>query len=228
VRKLSKAVQPLSINDYGILSYSQEGEDVVLRRFVGDKKGFYVDIGAHHPQRFSNTFFYHQLGWRGLNIDADPDLIAEFNKYRHRDINVASGVGDKSDKLIFYVFNERAVNTFVKEVAEERAKMKGWEIIEEREIPVVPLSELLKKYLPKKQKIDFMSVDVEGKDLEVLKTNDWEKYRPRFLLIECFAPGSSDEVYARITSYVGKQRYRPVAKTLFTAIYADEDVYVGR
>jgi len=129
--------------DYGITSYSQEGEDVVLRRFVGEKPGFYVDIGAHHPQRFSNTYFYYKLGWRGLNIDADPDLIEEFELERPNDINIACAVGSGSKALTFYVFNERAISTFDKSLANERSKVKGWKIVEEREIPMKSVSQLL-------------------------------------------------------------------------------------
>jgi FkbM family methyltransferase len=219
---------PVARSDYGIVSYSQEGEDVVLRRFVGEKPGFYVDIGAHHPQRFSNTYYYYLLGWRGLNVDADPDLIEEFKSLRPRDRSVACGVGNKNETLTFYVFNERAINTFDRKVAEARLKLdKSWKIIEEKRIEVVTTATLLDRYLPKRQKIDFMSIDVEGKDMEALTSNDWERYRPRFLLVECYAPGGSDKVYARTTAYMLKHRYKPVAKTIFTAIYADEDLYVG-
>lgn len=216
---------PVARGDYGTTFYSQEGEDMVLRRFVGNKPGFYVDIGAHHPQRFSNTFYFYQRGWRGINVDADPDLIAEFSVLRADDINVACAVGSKADSLIFYVFNERAVNTFDKNVAASRTKIKGWKIVEKRKISVVPLAALLDKHLPKGKIINFMSIDVEGIDLEVLQTNDWRKYRPRFLLVECFAVNSSDAREDKIVHYLNQQGYISVAKTYFTGIFADKEVY---
>lgn len=224
--KKSGAIPPETVDEYGIISYSQEGEDVVLRRFVGEH-GFYVDIGAHHPKRFSNSYFFYKLGWRGINIDADPDLIQQFESVRPRDINIATGVGAASDELTFYVFNEKAVNTFIKEVAEDRKKVKGWHVVEERKIPVVPLFELLDANLPKGQKIDFMSIDVEGKDLEVLESNDWSKYRPRFLLVECFGVGTSDKAANDINKFLKKINYQQVAKTYFTGIFADMQQYVG-
>lgn len=227
LRKQNQISPPVPRADYGIVSYSQEGEDVVLRRFMGEKPGFYVDIGAHHPQRFSNTYYYYLLGWRGINVDADPDLIEEFNALRPRDKNIACGVGGKNDSLTFYVFNERAINTFDKEIADARLKLdKDWKIIEEKKIPVVTTTELLDKHLPKRQKIDFMSIDVEGKDMEALQSNDWSRYRPRFLLVECYAPDGSDSVYKKTIAFMHKHRYKPIAKTLFTGIFADEDTYV--
>src|SRR5690349_18351333 len=74
-------------------SYSQEGEDMVLRRVFEHKAhGFYVDVGAHHPMRFSNTYFFYRRGWRGINIDARPGSKREFDRARPRDINVECGV----------------------------------------------------------------------------------------------------------------------------------------
>jgi len=211
--------------DYGIISYSQEGEDVVLRRFVGESKGFYVDLGAHHPQRFSNTYYYYKLGWNGINVDADPDLIEEFNIERPNDINISTGIGEPSEDLTFYVFNERAVNTFDKKLATMREGIKGWKIVERRTVPVVSIVELLDKHLPRKKIIDFMTVDIEGKDLEALRTNDWEKYRPRFLLIECYDMDSITDERNKIIEYLAEQEYITVARTYLTNIFADTRTY---
>jgi len=222
---MKKNIPIIPEGDYGITTYSQEGEDVVLRRFVGEKIGFYVDVGAHHPQRFSNTYYYYKLGWRGINIDADPELMAEFKNQRSNDINVACGVGDKEDSLIFYVFNERAVNTFDKRLADERSKIADWKVIAKKKIPVRKLSQILDQYLPKGQIIDFMSIDIEGKDLEALQSNDWEEYRPRFLLVECFDIDSSEGTHKDIVDFLAKQQYIQVARTYYTAIFADKNTY---
>ncbi|MFT7246563.1 MAG: hypothetical protein ACI82A_003940, partial [Candidatus Azotimanducaceae bacterium] len=70
-------------------SWSQEGEDQILRRiFEQQSTGFYVDVGAHHPKRFSNTFLFYKLGWQGINIDAMPGSMALFNRERSRDLNL--------------------------------------------------------------------------------------------------------------------------------------------
>ncbi len=222
----SPAQTPVAPGDYGIISYSQEGEDMVLRRFLNRDSGFYVDIGAHHPERFSNTLYYYKHGWRGLNVDADPDLMEDFKTARPEDINVTSAVGDSIQKLTFYVFNERAINTFDQKLAYERAKVKGWRVIAKREIPILPLERILDDHIPKNQKIDFMTIDVEGQDLEVLKSNNWKNYRPDFLLIECYdIPDLSNMKANIIIDYLKAQGYVPVAKTLLSVIFANTKTY---
>lgn len=98
---------------YALKSYSQEGEDIILRRFFGlNKKGFYVDVGAHHPKRFSNKYFFYKKGWKGINIDAIPWSMNVFKKVRPRDINIEVPISSKKQKLKYYGFNESALNGF--------------------------------------------------------------------------------------------------------------------
>ena len=103
---------------FSLKSYSQEGEDMILRRlFEKQKTGFYVDVGAHHPKRFSNTFFFYKKGWSGINIDAMPNSMRLFNEIRPRDTNLEIPISDKKQKLKYYMFNEPALNGFSKELA---------------------------------------------------------------------------------------------------------------
>ena len=93
--------------------YGQDGEDLILNRLLdGQMQGFYVDVGAHHPIRFSNTYLFYERGWTGINIDAMPGSMKKFRKLRPRDINVECGVASSSGKLTFHRFNEPALNTF--------------------------------------------------------------------------------------------------------------------
>src|SRR5689334_1853966 len=95
------------------VSYAQEGEDLVLRRFVEERRtGFYVDVGAHHPTRFSNTYFFYEQGWRGINIEPAPEAAAAFIRLRPRDINLQVGVAEATGFRTYYIFNETALNTF--------------------------------------------------------------------------------------------------------------------
>lgn len=85
-------------------SYSHFGEDLLLRGFLGDKwsldyMGFWVDIGAHHPDKLSNTKTFYRNGWRGISVDASSDAIASFNRKRKRDINVNVDIGLQSGIL---------------------------------------------------------------------------------------------------------------------------------
>ena len=166
------------------ICYSQNGEDLILNRFLDNKKeGFFVDVGAHHPIRFSNTYLFYKKGWTGINIDAMPGSMTQFNKIRPKDINIEIGVGLKNDQLTFYQFNESALNTFSKKEALSKNK-DGYEIIKSNLVQVESLENLLDKYMPKNTKIDFLNIDVEGKDEEVLISNNWEKYNPNYILVE--------------------------------------------
>lgn len=169
----------------GERSFSQEGEDRLLANiFRGKDSGFYVDVGAHHPYYLSNTHLFYKRGWRGLNIDANPECISNFRRIRKQDINVNSGVGSITGKLAFHNFEEPALSTFDEKLSLDRQK-EGRKLKEKILIQVEPLENLLDRYLPENVQIDFLNVDVEGLDLEVLKSNDWARFRPSVILVEC-------------------------------------------
>lgn len=202
-------------------SYSQEGENLILKRFFDssiDKKGFYVDIGAHHPKRFSNTYRFYKKGWRGINVDATPGSMKLFKIWRRRDINLEMGVAKESGEFTFYMFNDPALNGFHQSVADYH-KSSRYYVIAEKKIKTEPLSLILDKFLPANTAISFMSIDVEGKDLEVIQSNNWEKYRPQMLLIESLE-NSLDTIHDLESHHFLKQvGYSLFAKTVNTLIY---------
>lgn len=203
-------------------SYSQEGEDMLVRSLMKRKAtGFYVDIGAHHPYRFSNTAHFYELGWDGINVDALPGSMEIFEKERPRDTNICCGVGAKG-KLKFYIYDEPAVNTFDQAVVEQRkSENYAFSVVDTQHIDVKPLKEILDKNLPAGQQIDLLSVDVEGKDLEVLISNDWVKYRPQCILAEAYDVGIENLSEDPIAIFMQKNNYRLVSKTLNTLVFLD-------
>lgn len=217
VRRLAERLDP-----FVHLAYSQDGEDMILRRlFEGRKQGFYVDIGAHHPFRFSNTCYFHRLGWTGLSVDPNPDAMKAFVRERPSDINVCVGVSDIAGELAFHFFNEPALNTFDADLASERARIPGYRLLETRCIAVRRLDDLLTEYLPRNQTIDFLSIDVEGMDLSVLRSSDWNRFRPRVLLVEAHERTVQAIENDPINVFVAAAGYRLIAKTLNTLIYED-------
>ena len=201
------------------LSYSQEGEDILLNRLFDSKKGgFYVDVGAHHPKRFSNTYYFYRRGWSGINIDAMPGSMAPFQKERDRDINLQIGVGKSSGDLSFYMFKDGALNTFDAEIAGCR-EMDGAGVSRKVLVPVQTLAEILDAHLPAGKTVDFLSVDAEGLDLEVLESNDWEKYRPHIIVVEVFGCTAEAAMNHAISAFLAQQGYELIAKTLNTAFY---------
>jgi FkbM family methyltransferase len=204
------------------LAYSQDGEDMILRRlFERRHSGFYADVGAHHPYRFSNTCYFYRRGWRGINIDPNPDAIEAFRRARPSDTNVCVGVSDSVGYLSFYLFNEPALNTFDASLAADRETLPGYRLLETRSVPVRRLDDLLAEYLPPDQTIDFLSIDVEGLDLSVLRSNDWSRFRPRILLVEAHERSVFAIEHNPINLFVVAAGYQLIAKTLNTLIYED-------
>lgn len=204
---------------HAFLSYSQEGEDMILRRIFGGKqKGFYVDVGAHHPQRFSNTYFFYVRGWRGINIDAMPGCMDLFNDLRPADINIEAAIASERKELTYFMFDDPALNSFDERLSRSRDKT-AYHIIDRRVITTRTLAEVLDENLPPGQEIDFLSVDVEGLDLEAIKSNNWDKYRPCCVLVECvdhsFEGIEKSEVYV----YLKEKNYDLFAKTANSLIF---------
>lgn len=175
-------------------SYAQDGEDIVFLSLIEGRPcpPFYVDIGAHHPVRFSNTYALHRRGWSGINIDAAPGSMAGFNLLRPGDINLEIGISATEGHADFYIFNEPALNTFNKETAlAVEAQHARYQVTAIKKIPTKPLRDILHQHAPGKE-IGLLTIDVEGLDLEVLKSNDWNQWRPKFIMVEDhnFEPGN--------------------------------------
>lgn len=203
-------------------SYSQEGEDMVLQRiFENYSNGFFVDVGAHHPMRFSNTYIFYQQGWKGINIDPIPGCMKVFNRLRPRDINIELGVAEEEGELNYYVFNETALNSFSKELSEKRDKIeKDYYIKKVIKVEVKPLYKILEKHLQSNE-IDFLNVDVEGLDLEVLRSNDWSKYRPKFVLVEALETNLNNFEKHPIFKLMKEKNYTFYAKQVNTIFFKD-------
>lgn len=223
IRNLAKRILScLTWDQWHKQSWSQEGEDMVLSRiFQGKNTGFYVDVGAHHPKRFSNTHFFYRRNWSGINIDAMPNSMQLFKKWRPRDINLEVGVAHLSGTLDYFVFNEPALNGFSSELSSERDGAEDKYFIKEIvKIDVLPLAEIFAKHLGEK-KIDFMSVDVEGLDFDVIKSNDWVKYRPKIVLAEILKSTLQDLENDLLAKFMKKVGYEIFAKTVNTVFFID-------
>jgi len=208
-------------------SYSQEGEDVivnVLFQELGIKKGFYVDVGAHHPIRFSNTHVLYKKGWKGLNFEPNVSSGQAFRLFRRRDKTVHIGIGNEETLLDFYVFDEPAINSFDKSLSESRDKDTPYKLLKTVKIPIMKLETALDKYLPKNQKIDLMSIDVEGLDMEVLKSNNWDKYKPSVLLVEDLDFDFNNSESSEVCNYLKKLGYSIYAKTKRTFIFVSNEL----
>lgn len=187
-------------------SFSQNEEDIVIDNLLGNKPvGFYIDVGAYDPSRMSNTKRFYLRGWTGINIEPDPAKMKKFYKSRPRDINLNLGVANRDGKLTYYRFVPDTLSTFSKEVA-ENYKKEGLELVGAIKIKISKLSNIFEKYCKDRQ-IDFMSIDVEGYENEVLKGNNWKKFRPTIVCIE--AGGNFEKDSEKLLIHAG---YKKVCK----------------
>jgi len=163
-------------------SYAMDGEDIAVDLFNKKKnKGFYVDIGAHHPIQRNNTHLLFKKGWQGINIDVNQFSIDLFNFLRPNDLNLQVAVSDKEgDISFFYQKKFSQLNTTDKKIAEENFHGK----FQERKVKCQTIKNILDNSKYKNKKIDFLNIDVEGAEMKVLETLNFEIYDPSLICIE--------------------------------------------
>jgi len=168
--------------------FSQEGEDLILKRiFPADMKGFYVDVGAHHPTRFSNTYYFYQSGWRGINIDPRPDIMELFNSVRPNDINLEAAISDnvsEADGVYYVRYQEPAYNKIIFGGLDEHSEENSSEVLGVDEVEVCTLNDVIANYSDCFDRINLLSIDVEGLEMRVLNGFDIAKYMPDIVVLE--------------------------------------------
>jgi len=192
---------------YGLIlnSYSQHQEDLIIDKLLWfPDNGFYVDVWAYEPNRLSNTKRFYEKWRNGINIEPNPTKVIQFSNLRKRDINLSVGVSTELGILQYYDFFPSTLWTF-SEKDKDMYVEKWFQLINTLEVSVKKLSQILEEY--SNGKIDFMSVDVEWYDLEVLKSNDRVLYRPRVVCIEILTADETGRQDNRIVDYMLDQWY---------------------
>ena len=163
-------------------NYSIFGEDKFIERYFGNKpKGFYIDVGCYHPLDGNNTQLLYKKGWNGINLDINYYSIKLFNFLRKGDINIHSGISNKKNRLTMYYRKEiNMLNT----LDEKIAKMNFRNGYKKKNIQVNTLNYFISKYFKKLDMIDFMNIDVEGVELNVLKSLNFKIYKPKLICVE--------------------------------------------
>lgn len=205
-------------------SYSQEGEDILLARIFNDgKAGFYVDVGAHHPFRFSNTYAFYLRGWRGVNVDPRPGSMRLFRRYRPHDTNLEMGVAESRQSLTYHMFREPALNTFSDSVAAFQAT-QGRPSLSTIEVECAPLCEILRTCrVSLDGRNSFLTVDVEGLDLAVLRSNDWDVFRPSVIVAEISGRSLREVDESDVATYLGSHGYSAFSKLGHSAFFKRAD-----
>ena len=163
-------------------SYAMDGEDIAINVFNKKlEKGFYVDIGAHHPIQRNNTHLLFKKGWEGINIDVNKFSINLFNFLRPEDLNLQIAVSDKEGEIsLFYQKKFSQLNTTDKGIAKENFQGN----FQEKKVKCQTIQNILDNSKYKNKKIDFLNIDVEGAEMKVLNTLNFEIYDPSLICVE--------------------------------------------
>jgi FkbM family methyltransferase len=202
------------------LSYSQCGEDLILKTIFGKNKrqGFYVDIGCNNPIQKSNTFKLYLKGWNGICADGNADLVKKFKNIRKRDICLQAILSDSKREVIFY---QDDANHELSSIALNRGTTLKASNQNLKEIKTYSrtLEDIFDEHV-KSQQIDLLCVDVEEHDLEVLRGNNYEKYRPGIICVE-FDNGIHALGGSGLDSFLVDKGYKLLAFSSPNAFYRD-------
>jgi FkbM family methyltransferase len=205
-------------------SYSQVGEDLICDFFLGKRKtGFYVDVGANDPIHLSNSYYFYKKGWQGICVEPNPQRSKLFKIVRPRDVVLNMGVGSTEGSLDYFVFQPDTVSTFNEDEAKEFVKL-GHKLVKTQKIYVNSLANILEKNLPKKANIDILSSDTEGFDLKVLQGNDWQKFRPKLVVVETakYRGGYLERDNKDFDQLMASKEYLKLADTYINGIYIEK------
>lgn len=165
------------------ISYAQNFEDVTLWRTLRlFGPGFYIDIGANHPTRDSVTRSLYERGWRGINIEPVLYYHEALCAERPDDVNLCVAVGDEENELVFFEQPETGLSTLNVEIA-ERQKAEGISFIQ-RTVKTRTLTSICEEHLRPEKPLQFLKIDVEGFEEQVLRGMDFQRWRPWVILIE--------------------------------------------
>jgi FkbM family methyltransferase len=209
-------------------SYSQCGEDAIIEyifRLRGIHQPSYLDIGANHPFYLSNTAMFYEKGCRGVNIDANPELINLFEEYRPQDTNLNVGISNEESELDFYIMEDNTLSTFSKEECD--AMVSSGKIFSEiKKVRLTTVSKILDKYcngmFP-----DFMSLDVEGFDFQIIQSIDFEKSCPKIICVEAaeYSPLGTGARRNDLIDFLVSKGYYEYANTNLNAIMVKRDFW---
>jgi FkbM family methyltransferase len=215
------------------ISYSQLGEDLIIdfifKNFkIG--KPTYIDIGAHHPTHLSNTYLFYKNGSEGICVEPDPELFKKIKKERKNDICLNIGIGIEEEKLAdYYVMSAKVLNTFSKEEAEHLTNTTSKKIEKVIKIPLVPINKIITKYLNNKAP-NFVSLDTEGYDFKILKSLDFNNFRPEIFCVETitYTEDKTERKENEIIAFMKEKGYFVFADTYINTIFVDKNKWLNR
>jgi FkbM family methyltransferase len=205
-----------------IISYAQRFEDLYLMRcFDGRDEGFYIDIGSGHPVYDNMSFAFYLKGWNGVTVEPNPWLARLTRAVRPRDRHLETLVGAAAGEATFYVVNDfHGLSTMIEDHARAAESQFG-KASNAIVVPVTTLKEVCMQHAP--PTFDFLKVDVEGAERDVLLNGDWQNYRPKVVVVEALAPYTLAPAWAAWEPFLAKYGYRYVWFDTLNRYYVAEE-----
>jgi FkbM family methyltransferase len=183
-------------------SFSQNGEDLELRKRFGARQGLYIEIGANHPLRLSNTYLLYRMGWRGMIVEPVQSLYAKHKRLRPRDIHINAAADATDGEVTFYEMIPSVLSTCNSDEAEKAVSGGTARMLRKYPVPVTTVAALYRTHLAPNPVL-VLSVDTEGHDLAVLQGVDWVSMRPEVVICE----GNDDVRRSEITEFLAGRGY---------------------
>jgi FkbM family methyltransferase len=213
-------------------SYSQCGEDILVAMALNSlkiKRPVYLDIGAHHAKLISNTYLFYKRGSHGVLVEPDPVLFWSIKRARRRDICLNVGVGSGQNMPCdFYMMTSSVLSTFSKSEAERSQSFGKGKIEQVIKIPILNINDIIKRYF--KGGFNYVSIDTEGFDLQIIQSFNFMASRPEVFCIETV---TCDEVnkehkLPEIITFMQKNGYFLYADTYINSIFVDQEAWNSR
>jgi len=221
-------------------SYSQFGEDLIIEHLLGlmnVPKPVYLDVGANDPRRGSNTFLFYKKGGSGVLVEPNPDLCKKLMRHRKRDVvlNAGIGVGQEKEGTFFLFegqlnglssFSEKSVSYWENVGLRGIGKVKAAKAVK---IPLITMDKVFEHHF-KERMPDFVSIDIEGLDLEILQSMDLNKYRPNVICCEASYYDERQHVHKdmKIIDHMLSNGYFVYADTFINTIFVNKKWFDGR
>jgi FkbM family methyltransferase len=209
-------------------SYSQCGEDLIVDyvfHLRGIARPSYIDIGANHPYRGSNTALFYKKGCRGVNIEANPQLMPAFKASRPEDINLNVGISDTEGELEFYVMEDNTLSTFSK-AERDHLVSNGKKLARAEKIRLTTVSKILSDHFNGSFP-DFLTLDAEGMDFAILKSINFEKYSPKVICVEAaeYSPTGAGKRRTELIDFLAAKGFYEYANTNLNAIMVNRQFW---
>lgn len=212
-------------------SFSQAGEDAVVRFLFNDKKEYtvrYLDLGTSLPVQGNNTYQMYRAGNRGVCVEADTSLIPLIKKERPKDTVLNAGVTfDDSKEADFFIFNERGINTFDREEAIKRSQSGQFNLLKTVKVPLLNVNTIIAENFNTAP--DFLSIDIEGLDLKVLQHLDFNKYPIKVICVETcmYSENHIRKKDHSIKEFLTANGYEVYADTYINTIFVHKQWFYG-